>query len=206
MGLVYIKHIDKDVCLGLWEMDDSLDAARDCPPEAWQHIGKACATRQRETAAVYRLLRTMTGRDDIVIRHEPSGRPHVKGICLSISHTKGFACVIMSPTRNVAVDIEHNSDRVRRITSHFLRDDETATDVRSMLIHWCAKETIYKFCSDDRLTFKESRVTLDNILSDNGTDCHGLLSCENLKTGEKVRMAFVCNSRFTMTYCMDEKP
>ena len=39
-----------------------------------------------------------------------------------------------------------------------MRDDESAHETRTLLLHWCAKETIYKLFSSDHLDFMDIKV------------------------------------------------
>lgn len=57
--------------------------------------------------------------------------------------------MILSPASAVGIDIERYSSRVDRVASRFLRDDEVVLPFRgetlwSLLLHWSAKETVYK--------------------------------------------------------------
>lgn len=47
------------------------------------------------------------------------------------------------------MDIEYFNDRVERIASKFLRKDEKAEDLDAKLVHWCAKETVFKLFSEE---------------------------------------------------------
>ncbi len=53
----------------------------------------------------------------------------IEGYHISISHTLGYVAVILSRDYEVGVDIEYVSDRVNRISSRFLRDDEVFADL-----------------------------------------------------------------------------
>ena len=68
---------------------------------------------------------------------------------ISISHTKGYVAVILSPIAPVGIDIEQYGHRVKRVYDRFIRPDEQVEPylgdvIWSMLLHWSAKETIFK--------------------------------------------------------------
>lgn len=158
MPLLRVTHIDEHVILGVWEMTEH-------PSEFPEWYGEACKRyhaegRQREYVCVRALLRQMTDDDaSWTISHEQSGKPVLRnGWKISISHTKGFCSVIISPDYEVAVDIEYTSDRVNRIAHKFIREDEQADTIDEKLIHWSAKETLYKLYSADRLALDEMRL------------------------------------------------
>ena len=73
--------------------------------------------------------------------------------------TSAYAAVILSRTSEVAVDIEYISNRVSRIADKFMRPDEDAPSVIDQLINWCAKETLYKFCSSQNLQYLEMKIS-----------------------------------------------
>ena len=120
MPLVFIKNIDNDTRLGLWKIADELHTDEVCPQVVCNELKQKCARRQKETAAVYALLHAITGRTDLVIGHNADGKPTIDGYNISISHTIGYASIIISKRKNVAVDIEYRNNRVFRIVDKFL--------------------------------------------------------------------------------------
>lgn len=113
---------------------------------------------------------------------------------VSISHTQGFVALIVSKTKEVGVDVEYISDRVKRIASKFMRKDEKAVDVDSLLVHWCAKETIYKLFSEQNLLYEEMRVKPFNVMAD------WICEVENMKSKKKVTVDFELTMEFVLTY------
>ena len=117
-----------------------------------------------------------------------------RGYHISVSHTKGYAALILSRNQEVAVDIEYFSDRVERISSKFLRKDENASDLDSKLVHWCAKETVYKLFSEENLKFDDMRVKPFDTMSDWACDV------ENLKNKQMAHVDFELTMEFVLTY------
>lgn len=124
MPLVFIKNIDNDTRLGLWKIADELHTDKVCPQMVCNELKQKCARRQTETVAVYALLHAITGRTDLVIGHNADGKPTIDGYNISISHTVGYASIIISKKKNVAVDIEYRNNRVFRIVDKFLTKQE----------------------------------------------------------------------------------
>ena len=120
--------------------------------------------RKAEKEGEQRLLSAMLGYVP-VINHNEDGKPTIEGYHISISHTIGYVAIILSKDFEVGIDIEYVSDRVSRITSRYLRSDESFTDLRSQLIAWCAKETLYKLFSEEHLALQEMKVNfaLDHV-------------------------------------------
>lgn len=218
MSIVFIKNIALHTKIGLWKIERSEHLESACPPNARCVVLGKCKSRQIETFAVYSLIKEMTGRNDIIIEHEPSGRPFIAtfqdnvkkplGWNIGISHTKGYAAVILSEDDTVSIDIEYQSNRIANIADRFLRNDENE-DIKNLsnennksrttflLLYWCAKETVYKYYSDTRLTFQNMCVS--NIGTDGRKEGH--LSCKNIINGETLNINYIQNEKFVMTWC-----
>lgn len=128
-------------------------------------------SRRTEYLAVRVLLKALCG-EEKQVGHFPSGKPFLtdQSYRLSISHTRGYVAVALHPSAEVGVDIEQVADRVLRIAGRFMcaeeLDGETeavkgfAGDSRTstlyyMLLHWSAKETLYKLMGEEEVDFRE---------------------------------------------------
>lgn len=134
-----------------------------------------------------------------MIGHAASGQPLLRGYHVGVTHTKGYAALMLSKSCDVACDLEHFSDRVERIKSKFLRKDEMADDLDSLLVHWCGKETVYKLFPEDNLQFSQMRVGPFSTMSDWACEV------ENMKRGEKVRVDFELTMQFVLTYAFRKR-
>ena len=175
MPLISIETIASGAQLGLWHIEESVDELLNHYPSLSSEVSSYRSdARKLEKLAVYSLLFMMTGDTTLRISHNEAGKPSVNGWNISISHTKGYAAVILSKDKNVAIDIEHISPRVCKIADRFVRTDEDASTLESLLLHWSAKETIYKYFSESDLHFfdmrihdiKENELWVDNLKDD----------------------------------------
>ena len=103
-------------------------------------------------------------------------------------NTLGYVAVILSRDYEVGVDIEYVSDRVNRISSRFLRDDEVFADTTDKLIAWCAKETMYKLFSSEHLALKDIKVDPQSSL------------VTNMKHNITLKFQCECSSKYILTY------
>ena len=76
-----------------------------------------------------------------------------------ISHTKDYVAVILDK-RPTGIDIEYRSDRILKIRSRFMNPEEEAGidlehEVEHLLIHWCAKETLFKIIGQEGVDFQK---------------------------------------------------
>ena len=134
-----------------------------------------------------------------MIGHAASGQPLLRGYHVGVTHTKGYAALMLSKSCDVACDIEHFSNRVERIKSKFLRKDEKADDLDSLLVNWCGKETVDKLFPEDNLQFSQMRVGPFSTMSDWACEV------ENMKRGEKVRVDFELTMQFVLTYAFRKR-
>ncbi len=106
--------------------------------------------RVQEYLSVRMLLRIALGYE-AKIDHDQQGKPFLPdepNVRISISHTKNYAALYVSHHREVGVDIEQMSDRILRVKSKFLCEQELSLidemDKVQLLLCWSAKEALYK--------------------------------------------------------------
>lgn len=210
MAVVNIREVYPGVSLGLWQMDESPEQLFDLYPHLLPYRSSLDDKYKNDgrkleflaiRALMYEMLRVNGASKGLLshagdFTHNGQGKPLFRGYHVSISHTKGYAALILSKKSEVAVDIEYMSDRVERIASKFLRKDERADSLDSKLVHWCAKETVFKLFSEENLLFEEMRVKPFDTMADWACDV------ENLKSGKTARVDFELAMDFVLTYSM----
>lgn len=187
-------HISPDVRLCIWQIGEVPDEPP-CPAGV-DLSGLHSPSRRREVQAVYALLAYMTGRNDLVIGHDDTGRPVLKGWQMSISHTRGWAALIMSRSKHVAIDIEYMSDRVSRVADRFIRKDEQRGSLGCQLINWSAKETVFKYLSEEHLEYFEMR------LKPFQPSAQGVVEVEDLRLPKTITVAYEHNADYVLTYAI----
>ncbi len=154
-----------------------------------------------EVLCTYALLYEMTGHQDIVVRHLPSGKPVLDGSYVSITHTEGYVSVLLSKSHEVALDMEYRSSRVQRVAPRFLRADEFPANLDALLLHWCAKESAYKYWSSSNLEFEEIKVhPLCEDISVKGEMC-----VENVRENTCLSLAFEFFPDAVLVYSVEGK-
>lgn len=210
MAVVNIREVYPGVSLGLWQMDESPEQLFDLYPHLLPYRSSLDDKYKNDgrkleflaiRALMYEMLRVNGASKGLLshagdFTHNGQGKPLFRGYHVSISHTKGYAALILSKKSEVAVDIEYMSDRVERITSKFLRKDERADSLDAKLVHWCAKETVFKLFSEENLLFEDMRVKPFDTMADWACDV------ENLKSGKTARVDFELAMDFVLTYSM----
>lgn len=222
MALINVREVYPGVLLGLWQTSESTDQFFGNYPFLGafrEHVGKTFKSeeRRREFLAVHALLHEMLGiagnstkkqaTDGAaaescmpMIGHTAAGKPVLDGYHVGVTHTNGYAALMLSKTCEVACDIEYMSDRVTRIKSKFMRADEHADSLDQLLVCWCGKETVYKLFSDDNLQFAHMRVKPFDAMTDWACEI------ENLKRGVVQRVDFELTMQFVLTYTFLRQP
>ena len=210
MAVVNIREVYPGVSLGLWQMNESPEQLFDLYPHLLPYRSSLDDKYKNDgrkleflaiRALMYEMLRVNGASKGLLshagdFTHNGQGKPLFRGYHVSISHTKGYAALILSKKSEVAVDIEYMSDRVERIASKFLRKDERADSLDAKLVHWCAKETVFKLFSEENLLFEDMRVKPFDTMAEWACDV------ENLKSGKTARVDFELAMDFVLTYSM----
>lgn len=158
---LYTKLVDP--LLGVWKIEESSEQLLSqlekkeyyLPFLANMHTEK----RRQEWLATRVLLKEMLGRE-VRIAYEANGAPYLpdEPFYISISHTKQYAAILIQKHPAVGIDIEYRSDRVLKIRSRFMNPEEEERidkkhEVEHLLIHWCAKETLFKVIGQEEVDF-----------------------------------------------------
>ncbi|MCD8297188.1 MAG: 4'-phosphopantetheinyl transferase superfamily protein [Prevotella sp.] len=200
MALLSIRQVSDDIILGLWKIEETsaslfhnfcfLEKYRNSFSDLYKSEKRLC-----EVLAVRVLVHELLG-TDVALSHYANGAPRLgNGMNIGISHTKGYAAVIISKQYRVSVDIERISNRVSRITDKFLRPDEKADTVIEQLLHWCTKETLYKLYPEDDLKFEEMKVS-----DIDGNETEGIIKAKNIKHEEKVDVRYHISDNYVLTF------
>ncbi len=202
MPLFLNEEIFPDVRLGIWAISESSDDFWALSPyveSSRSEFNALYKSEQRkcEVLAVRLLIKEIIG-DNVQLLHQDNGKPYLSsGMNISISHTRGFAVIIVSQSKQVSVDIEYFSNRIERIRSKFMRDDENASSQVKLLMHWCAKETMYKLFPEDNLTFNKMQ-----LLSVDGNDSTGIITAKNIFRNRNVSVYYRTFCNCLLTYAV----
>jgi 4'-phosphopantetheinyl transferase len=152
--------------LGLWRLDEasgqifSMFANIATEKELLETEKFKNPARKAEWMASRLLLHELAGKL-VHVEYNDDGKPFVAGneFALSISHTKGMVAVIIAKTK-AGIDIEMLSERVMAIQDKFIGQSEKTqlsigSDIKTILLYWSAKETLYKIEGNRGIDFKK---------------------------------------------------
>ena len=97
--------------------------------------------------------------EEKIIKHTPEGRPQLsdKSYHISISHSGNHAAILLHPQRRTGIDIETRSNRILRVSQRFVSEKEYIDNTQKtlhLLLHWSAKETLFKLMHASQIDFK----------------------------------------------------
>jgi len=150
--------------------------------------------RQLEFLCVRALLAELTSDTSLTIDHEQSGKPILKDYFVSISHTKGYAALILSRKSPVAIDIEKISVICDAVAERYIRTDEVANCNTDRLLVWSAKESLYKYFSEEHLEYYDMRIMINA----------NAIAAENLKSSKSVSVSFELSSDYVLTFILPQ--
>lgn len=205
-----ISFINTSPLFGVWELNESweeLFTKLSNKDEHAQFLQKVSGdVRRCERFASRLLLRELLGYE-ATVSYNSSGAPYIGNspLNISISHTKGFVAVIVE-SKPTGIDIEYRSDRVRRIRSKFMNEEEEKHidqehEVEHLLLHWCAKETLFKVIGQESVDFRKHLHIEPFRYSDSGA----FIARESITDiGSSYRFAFSVTQEYVLTYSLGE--
>lgn len=160
---LYRTYKQGDLTVGVWKVDETVEQLRSMfhqfsiYEESFSRL--TAEKRKQEWLAVRVLLKELCGMEKKIVYHS-SGKPYLEdgSMYVSFSHTNGYVAVALHPHLEVGVDIEQYGTRVKRVASRFIREDEKASveagdEVYTLLLHWSAKETMFKLMDNVAVDF-----------------------------------------------------
>jgi 4'-phosphopantetheinyl transferase EntD len=141
------------------------------------YIEKMPEHRKREWLTVRMLIKELLG-EEKEIAYQPNGKPYLSdgSYFISISHTNyrkmesrtgknqssifGYVAVVLDKEKEVAIDIEKISPRVLKVKERFINAEEAEAisphnEIIHILLHWSAKEAVFKRMNLKDIDFKE---------------------------------------------------
>ena len=146
--------------VAVWRITETLDELLGMVPEdcaVYALDAFSSEKRRVEWLAVRAVLARLFGNGARVV-YDAAGKPVLEGACghISVSHTSGFAVVAFSRDGEVGVDVLPVAGRFMQL--EHLEGLQRCESGFVALVHWCAKEALFKIVGDLGGNFK------DNIL------------------------------------------
>ena len=174
MPVIEDIHLSSTTRIIVWEIKETIDFLKselnlsDFSKNTLRK--KKSEIHQKQFLAVRKILELLSIHDSD-ISYDLDGKPFIKSIDISISHSKEFVAVIISDEK-VGVDIESNSDKCFRIMQKFLGTENEfpmKIDWKTAQVIWNMKESLFKMMDFKEIDFKENFIVIPFSLNDNQT-------------------------------------
>ncbi len=180
MPLILLKHIEEGQ-IGLWEISEELEEliqlAKLSEADKTTYSEISTLNRKKEWLAT-RVLLSKLYQQAPRINYHGDGRPYLETgeFQISISHTKGYVSIMLHQSAIPGIDIELSTRNIERVASRFLSYEETEAcrngsefSNRMHVIHWCAKEAIFKMIPFSNIEFAtDISIKLNDAKLDHG--------------------------------------
>lgn len=164
--LIRKEHTPNNGLLGIWEITETKEELLSLFPDelrakAGNHVSRMKSERRAlEWLSTRLMLQLLLNDEEIIVRHRIDGRPYIPNEPhhISISHTSKYAAILTHETQNVGIDIEIRSERIKKMASKFISESEFVDESQKtvhQLLHWSAKETIFKLMNEAEIDFRE---------------------------------------------------
>lgn len=156
--LAFDKEID-GIRIALWKSEEDFLTLAHSVLEGEKYASEALrlfkSEKRRKEWLTARVLLSTILEQPFTIEYKPSGAPFFADLPLnlSISHTKGYVAVALSPSCRVGVDVEQVTPNICKLKSRICGDNEIADSALEITLHWSAKETAFKIIDSEGIDF-----------------------------------------------------
>lgn len=182
-----INRYENSFRLSLWKLTETVDYLENkshlsaSDSKLYSQISNE--SRKKEWLAVRILLNEVLGFWPSISYME-TGKPILNNHTrhLSISHSKEMVGILLCTSPYAGIDIEKTSRNIDNVLNRFLsvnelKNIETGLNPFRKIIHWCAKEAIFKSINEPKIDFS-SQIKIEKI-SENGTINGKFISMKN---------------------------
>jgi phosphopantetheinyl transferase len=186
------KQINNGI-VALWEINETFDELVQLIPDHWLKNLDLHRVSVHNLAA--RALANEVCPDFDILEKDEYGKPFFESALhkISITHSGDFAGFMLKEGDECGIDMEKMTNRIERISSKFLREDEESFreyELKGLYMVWCAKEAMYKYYGQKALDFREHlRVYAADLKEVQGT-IKGLIHKDNFS--KELELQYDC--------------
>ena len=216
--MIYFDKQIEDVRVAVWHVTEEYDELLALLPDAdiVKNEAESQFKSQRrimEWTTVRVLLYTVLGRQVNILYNEQGAPslPDYEGLNISISHTKEYVAIALSEKSRVGIDVEYiehdaadgngKQPKVARVKNRFVRGDEFADNNISLLLHWSAKETVFKVLGREKVDFVDDL----KVSPFDDTVYEGTFELEDLKRHDMYSIIYKVFEDFVLTITRQEE-
>jgi prepilin-type processing-associated H-X9-DG protein len=169
---LYKKIEEPGYSIGVWKIEEGLPFFEELfhghPDIQHEH-------KRLQWFASRHLANLMLGQSDAIV-NDDTGKPNFKTAAqnISLSHTAGFAAVMLSSKYAVGIDIEAIHPKIERIAHKFMQPEEIAAipaeeKLKKITLYWSAKESLFKLYGWGGIEFKTQLLIGPFTMQQSGT-------------------------------------
>lgn len=182
MGCITKHYLNESTILGVWKIEEDIDTLLGMveldAEEKKKYRIFASTSRKLEFLSVRALLAELLGTEAKIV-YNKNNKPFLNdgSRFISISHSHKLTAILCSTTEKVGIDLEHMSSNIGAIAFKFLNHKEKITKDPEkrryhMYLHWCAKESLYKICDKEGISFRNN-ITIEPFEVKESGECRG---------------------------------
>ena len=148
-----IVQLDLEIINHLWDIKLN-------PEELNKYRSISNDKRKCEFLSIRKTIQALYDENEY-IAYSYHGKPNlaISGHKISISHSKGLLGILIHPTVEVGIDLQHETPKIIKIKNRYMSTDELASskgEEWQLIIYWCAKEALYKYYSKGNVEFSKN--------------------------------------------------
>ncbi len=170
MGCISKHYLNESTILGVWKIEEDIEALLELAilddGDKKKYKVFASTSRKLEFLSVRALLAELLGRDARIV-YNKNNKPFLKdgSRFISISHSHKLTAILLSANEKVGIDLEYMSTNIGAIAFKFINRKEKVTKESEkrkyhLYLHWCAKESLYKICDKEGISFRRN-ITIE---------------------------------------------
>jgi phosphopantetheinyl transferase len=206
MPIIQHTNLNQNTVLAVWKIDESREELFMALTDRISDAGKNLHDNIHWLASRV-LLQNLFTESTIELRKDEFNKPSLlidnKPHLVSITHSYGYAAVMVSTKHTVALDLEKIDERVNRVARKFIRADEAFAQhhfTEYYTIIWSAKETLYKYYGKKELDFLENLQILPFTIVPNRFVIVGSISKHQYKLNMPIEVELF--DGYVLTYCL----
>lgn len=211
MALFRLEHIGEDMVLGLWRIEETLEALTETVDKSTFDLSPLedihNVSRKKQWLAVRCLLAKMRSRDYCDIAYDKEGRPSLPGhpMYISITHSSDMVGVLLNRLGHAGIDLQHFSPKIEKIKTRFLSESELEhasgeDELDKLHVYWCAKEALFKWMRASNVHFNEDLKVAEFDMSE-GANLSAVVLHGGMQKVAQVRFEKI--DEYTLAYVLN---
>lgn len=192
--------------LGIWnitEQEEELEDLLRPSPQEKDHLTTIKAPQRRLHWLAGRLLAAHYLPDAKQIEYSATGQPRLprSSQYFSIAHSGQYAALSLAE-KPTGVDIELIAPRIRKVAGRFMHPEELSQAAQcpgddTLLIYWCAKEALIKWCADPSIDFRH-HIRIEPFTNKGNGTIAALINCH--ETRNQVDLLYEKLDQYMLVY------